>query len=81
MYVDLTSVLHRLLGIFKIRRPASAEPDRVFCTEVPESDPTHSIVVTWVNFFQTELMVEIDFKSRVRAIGKVLPMKLIKNTN
>ena len=78
MYVDLTSVLHRLLGIFKIRRPDKAEPDRVFCTEVPESD---SIVVTWVFFFQTELMVEIHFQSLVRTIGKVLPMNFIKNIN
>ena len=39
------------------------------------SDPTHSIVVIWVNFFQTELMVVICSKSLVRAIGKVLLMK------
>ena len=40
------------------------------------SEPTRSIVVIWVNKFQTELMVEIYFKSLVRAIGKVLLMKL-----
>ena len=39
------------------------------------SDPTRSIVVIWVNFFQTELMVEICSRSLVRAIGKVLLMK------
>ena len=39
------------------------------------SDPTGSIVAIWVNFFQTELMVEIYSKSPVRAIGKVLLMK------
>ena len=33
------------------------------------------LVVIWVNFYQTELMVEIHSKSLVRAIGKVLPMK------
>ena len=36
-----------------------------------QSDPTRSIVVIWVNNFQTELMVEIYSKSLVRAIGKV----------
>ena len=36
---------------------------------------TCSIVVIWVNFFQTELMVEIYSKSLVRTIGKVLLMK------
>ena len=40
------------------------------------SDPTRSIVVIRVNFFQAELMVEICSKSLVRAIGKVLLMKL-----
>ena len=40
------------------------------------SDPTRSIVIIWVNFFQTELMVEIYSKGLVRAIGKVLLMKL-----
>ena len=39
------------------------------------SDPTSSIAVIWVNFFQTELMVEIYPKSLVRASGKVLLMK------
>ena len=39
------------------------------------SDPTRSIVVIWVKFFQTELMVEICSKSLVRAIGKVLIIK------
>ena len=38
-------------------------------------DPTRSIVVKWVNFFQTELMVEVYSKCLVRAIGKVLFMK------
>ena len=33
------------------------------------SDPTHSIVVIRVIFFQTELVVEICSKSLVRAIG------------
>ena len=37
-----------------------------------KSDPTRSIVVIRVNFFQTELMVEICSKSLVRAIGKIL---------
>ena len=40
-----------------------------------QSDPTRNTVVIWVNFFQTELMVEIYPKSPVRAIGKVLLMK------
>ena len=39
------------------------------------SDPTRSIVVIRVNFFQTELLVEICSESVVRAIGKVLLMK------
>ena len=34
-----------------------------------------SIVVIWVNDFQTELMAKIYFKSPVRAIGKVSLMK------
>ena len=38
-------------------------------------------MVTRVNFFQTELMVEIHSKSLVRAIGKVLLMKFSENTN
>ena len=33
------------------------------------------MVVTWVNIFQTELMVEIHFESPVRAVGEVLLMK------
>ena len=33
-------------------------------------------MVIWVNNFQTEIMVEIFSKSLVRAIGKVLLMKL-----
>ena len=37
---------------------------------------TRSIVVIWDNFFQTELRVEICPKSLVRAIGKVLLIKL-----
>ena len=32
------------------------------------------LLVIWVKFFQTELMVEIYSKSLVRAIGKVLLM-------
>ena len=36
---------------------------------------THSTVVKGVNFFQTELMVEIYSKSLVRAISKTLFMK------
>ena len=40
-----------------------------------QSDPTRSIVVIRVQFFQTELMVEICPESLVRAIGKVLLMK------
>ena len=39
-------------------------------------EPTHIIVVIWVQNVQTELMVEIYSKSLVRAIGKVLLMKL-----
>ena len=39
------------------------------------------MVVMRVNIFQTECMVEIDSKSLVRAIGKVLLMKFSKNTN
>ena len=38
-------------------------------------DPTCSIVVIWVNIFQTELMVKICAKSLVRAIDKVLLIK------
>ena len=38
-------------------------------------EPTRSIEVIWVHFFQTELMVEIYSKSLVRAIGKLLLMK------
>ena len=34
-------------------------------------EPTGSIVVIWVNIFQTELMVEIYSKNLIRAIGKV----------
>ena len=33
-------------------------------------------MVIWVNFFQTELTVEICSKSLVRAMGKVLLIKL-----
>ena len=40
-----------------------------------QSDPTRIIAVIRVNFFQTELMVEICYESLVRAIGKVLLMK------
>ena len=38
-------------------------------------------MVIWINFLQTELRVRIYSKSLVRAIGKVLLMKLGKNTN
>ena len=41
----------------------------------PESDPKRSIVVIRVNFFQTELMVEISSESLVRAIDNILLMK------
>ena len=34
--------------------------------------------IIWVNFFQTELMVEICSKSLVRAIGKVLLINLAR---
>ena len=37
---------------------------------------TRSIVVIWVKITQTEVMVEIYSQSLVRAIGKVLLMKL-----
>ena len=37
--------------------------------------PTHGIVVIWVNIFQTEFMVEMYYKSLVRAFGNVLLMK------
>ena len=43
--------------------------------ETSQSDPTRNTMVIWVNFFQTELMVEIYSKSLVRAIVKVLQMK------
>ena len=36
-------------------------------------------MVIWVNFVQTELMVEICSKRLVRAIGKVLLLALQKN--
>ena len=36
------------------------------------SDPTRSRVVIMVNFFQTELMVEICSESLVRPIGKII---------
>ena len=38
-------------------------------------EPTRSVVVIWVSFFQTELMDEIYSKSLVRANGEVLLMK------
>ena len=38
-------------------------------------DTTRSIVVIWVHIFQNKFMVEIYFKSLVRAIGEVLVMK------
>ena len=34
-----------------------------------------NVVIKWVHFFQSELMVEIYSKSLVRANGKVLLMK------
>ena len=40
-----------------------------------QRDPTRSMVVIWVKFFQTESKVEIYSKSLVGAIGKVLLMK------
>ena len=40
-----------------------------------EKDTTCSKVFTGVQIFQNELVVEIDFKSLFRAIGKVLRMK------
>ena len=43
--------------------------------ESGSSDPTCSIMVIWVNIFQTELVAEIYSMSLVRAIGKVLLMK------
>ena len=43
---------------------------------VPIRDTTRSTVVIRVNIFQTELMVEIYSMSQVRAISKVLCMKL-----
>ena len=43
---------------------------------VSYSDPTRSIVVIWVKIIQTELKVEIYSKCLVRAIGKVLHVKL-----
>ena len=35
-------------------------------------------MVIWVNFFQTELMIEICSESLVRAIGKVLLLNLAR---
>ena len=40
-------------------------------------EPTRILMVIWVKNLQTELMVEIYFKSLVRAIGKVFLMNLI----
>ena len=45
------------------------------CQEEMTLSPTRSIVVIWVKFFQTELMVKICSKSLVRAMGKVLTIK------
>ena len=39
-------------------------------------EPTRSIVSIWVTNFQTEFMAEIYSESPVRAIGKVLLMKV-----
>ena len=41
-----------------------------------QSDPTRSIVVIWVINFRTDLILEICSKRLIRAIGKVLLMKL-----
>ena len=38
-------------------------------------------MVIWFKIVQTEFMVEIYFKSLVRAIGKVVLMKLSQNCN
>ena len=38
-------------------------------------NPARSIVIIWVKFVQTDLMVEIYSKSLVRSIGKVLLME------
>ena len=46
-----------------------------------KSDATCSTVVIGVKTSQNELIVEIYFKSLVRAIGKVLRMKFSENTN
>ena len=45
---------------------------------LPYSDPTRSIVITWVKNSETELMAEIYSKSQIRAIGKVLLIKLVR---
>ena len=47
----------------------------ILCRIQNRCDPTRSIVVIWVKYLQTELMVEIYSKSLVRAIGKVLLVK------
>ena len=39
-------------------------------------EPTRILMVIWVKILQTELTVEIYSKSQVRAIGKVVLMKL-----
>ena len=46
-------------------------PDTLFLWET-----THSTVVIWVKNFQNELMIEIYSKSLVRAIFKVLLIKI-----
>ena len=48
------------------------------CSGIQAREPTRSIVVISVKHFQTELMVEISSKILVRAIGKVLLMKLAR---
>ena len=47
----------------------------LFRSNDTERDPTCSIVVIWVKNLQSELMCEIDSKSLVRAIGRILLMK------
>ena len=60
-----------LLGGYRLNTVAA--PVEIIGTQFKFlSDPTRSLVVMWVNFLKTELMVEICSKSLVRAIGKVL---------
>ena len=48
---------------------------RIYQNYLYKREPTNSIVVIWVKFFQSDLMVEICCKSLVRAVGKVLFIK------